>query len=203
MKNDLPALDWQKASDGLLPAVIQDTETGQVLMLGYMNEEALRQTLETKRVTFYSRSKRRLWKKGEISGNTLELQALRSDCDGDALLLQVRHTGPTCHRGTRSCFGDDHELPLETIGLLMRVIQERSLQGTENSYTKKLLTGGLGTYGAKVFEEAEELVRAAKEEGSQRTVEEAADLVYHFLVFLKGQNIPFDAIVRELRKRRN
>jgi phosphoribosyl-ATP pyrophosphohydrolase/phosphoribosyl-AMP cyclohydrolase len=199
--NNFPTPDWQKNSDGLLPAIIQDANTGQVLMLGYMNEEALGKTTETGFVTFYSRSKKRLWKKGETSGNTLELVSAAHDCDNDALLIRAIPQGPTCHTGNRSCFTAD-ESPLETIGILIETIRSRSEVDSVDSYTKQLLTGGIEAYGAKVLEEAEEVVRAAKEEGKQRTIEEASDLLYHLLVLLCGEDIALEDITGELRKRR-
>lgn len=198
---DTPTLNWQKNPDGLLPVIVQDADTAQVLMLGYINRDALKQTVRTKQVTFYSRSKKRLWTKGETSGNTLGLVDVKVDCDGDALLIQARPQGPTCHNGARSCFGDS-ELPLETLGVLMRTISERSLSGDSSSYTKQLLNGGADTYGAKILEEAEEVVRAAKGEGKKRTAEEAADLLYHLLVLLQGQDIGIVEVANELLRRR-
>lgn len=201
MKQNLLILDWQKDKSGLLPAIVQDQKTGQVLMLGYMNEEALRQTQASGFVTFYSRSKNRLWKKGETSGNVLKLVSFSGDCDGDAILIRALPTGPTCHTGQRSCFNSD-ESSLETIGLLINTIRSRSEADSTNSYTKRLLEGGIEAYGAKVLEEAEEVVRAAREEGKQRTVEEAADVLYHLLVLLRGQGIEFEEVAKELRRRR-
>ncbi|NOS68268.1 MAG: bifunctional phosphoribosyl-AMP cyclohydrolase/phosphoribosyl-ATP diphosphatase HisIE [Candidatus Peribacteraceae bacterium] len=201
MSIDFTKLDWQKNSDGLLPAVIQDAETGTVLMLGYMNEEALRVTQETRLVTFYSRSKKRLWKKGETSGNTLKLASADADCDRDALLIRAIPAGQTCHNGTRSCFSAT-ESPLETIGLLLQTIKERSESAAADSYTKQLLNGGIDAYGAKVLEEAEEVVRAARCEGRQRTIEEASDVLFHLLVLLRGEGIELSDIAEELRRRR-
>lgn len=198
---DTSILDWQKNSDGLLPAIVQDCDTAQVLMLGYMNAEALEKTLDTKLVTFYSRSKKRLWQKGETSGNALDFVDVKLDCDGDALLVQARPRGPTCHRGIQSCFGNQ-ELSVETIGLLVRTISERAASNDKNSYTKQLLDGGIQVLGAKVLEEAEEVVRAATSEGTKRTVEESADLLYHLLVMLKSQKIRLEDIASELRRRR-
>jgi len=202
MTFDLSMLSWQKNADGMLPVVIQDAGTGQVLMLGYMNEAALQATLATGEVTFYSRSKKRLWRKGETSGNSLTLVAARRDCDGDAILLQVRPSGPTCHTGARSCFGDGGELAWETIGKLMKTIQERSKAGPAWSYTAQLLRGGVDAYGAKVLEEAGELVRAVRCEGRRRTIEEAADLLYHLLVLLRGEGVAGEEVAQELRRRR-
>lgn len=201
MKNSLTP-DWQKNPDGLLPAIIQDARTGQVLMLGYMNEEALKQTQRTGFVTFFSRSKGRLWKKGETSGNTLQFLSATDDCDDDALLIRAIPTGPTCHTGERSCFGAD-ESALETLGLLVETIRKRSESHDEASYTKQLLDGGIDAYGAKVLEEAEEVVRAARGEGKQRTIEEAADVLYHLLVLLRGEGIEIDDIAKELQRRRS
>lgn len=198
---DISAPNWQKNADGLLPAIVQDAGTAQVLMLGYMNREALEVTISTKLVTFYSRSKKRLWQKGETSGNVLTLISIKMDCDGDALLVQAQPRGPTCHTGTRSCFGDD-ELAMETIGVLTRTISERAVGNDDNSYTKQLLDGGIDLCGAKVLEEAEEVVRATKSEGAERTIEESADLLYHLLVLLEGQNIKLEDVAMELRMRR-
>lgn len=201
MRTDPPALDWQKDKSGLLPAIVQDERTGQVLMLGSMNEEAVKQTRQTGFVTFYSRSKNRLWRKGETSGNVLRCVSMMGDCDGDALLIRAIPSGPTCHTGKRSCFNAD-ESALETLGFLMETIRQRSESNDAKSYTKQLLDGGIDVYGAKVREEAEEVVRAARKEGKERTIEEIADLLYHLLVFLKGQDIALDDVAEELKRRR-
>lgn len=200
MITDLIAL-WQKDPAALLPAIIQDRETGRILMLGYMNKEAFLRTQETGKVTFFSRSKQRLWEKGESSGNTLRFVSAAGDCDDDALLIRAVPTGPTCHTGNRSCFSAE-ESALETLGALIRTIRNRNENGASSSYTKQLLSGGIATYGAKVLEEAEELVRAARQEGKQRTIEEAADLLYHTLVLLQGEGITPEDVSQELRKRR-
>ncbi len=199
--NNFPSLDWTKNDDGLLPAIVQDAEAGTVLMLGYMNEEALQVTMSTGFVTFFSRSKQRLWKKGEVSGNVLKFLSASSDCDRDALLISAVPTGPTCHTGMRSCFGEQ-EGTLETLGLLLRTIRERDEGKDANSYTKKLLDGGVEAYGAKVMEEAEEVVRAARSEGKQRTIEEASDVLYHLFVLLRGEKVELADIAAELRRRR-
>jgi phosphoribosyl-ATP pyrophosphohydrolase/phosphoribosyl-AMP cyclohydrolase len=196
-----PSLNWQKDKNGLLPAIVQDERTGQVLMLGYMNQEALKQTQQTGFVTFYSRSKGRLWQKGETSGNVLRFVSLANDCDGDALLIRAIPSGPTCHTGERSCFNTD-ESALETLGFLIETIKTRSEGKNAKSYTKQLLAGGIDAYGAKVLEEAEEIVRAAKQEGKQRTIEEAADVLYHVLVLLRGQDIEIGDVAAELKRRR-
>jgi len=198
---DPSTLDWQKGN-GLIPAIIQDARTGRVLMLGYMNAESLKCTIDSGNVTFYSRSKKRLWEKGETSGNTLKLNSIYTDCDNDTLLIRATPKGPTCHKGDVSCF-DASEIPLETIGELIETIKQRNNADVGSSYTKRLLDGGLEAYGAKVLEEAEEVVKAAGKEGKQRTIEEASDLLYHLLVLLKGQGIELDDIAMELIKRRN
>ena len=168
MTPDLSSLDSRKNPDGLLPAIIQDANTARVLMLGYMSEESLRRTQETGYVTFFSRSKGRLWKKGESSGNTLRLVSAAPDCDGDAILVRAIPAGPTCHTRTKSCFSAD-ELATETLGELVETIRNRAAAGPKDSYTKHLLDQGVSAYGAKVLEEAEEVVRAARQEGQQRT----------------------------------
>ncbi|MDD4627775.1 MAG: bifunctional phosphoribosyl-AMP cyclohydrolase/phosphoribosyl-ATP diphosphatase HisIE [Candidatus Peribacteraceae bacterium] len=192
---------WQNNPDTLLPAIVQDQNTGQVLMLGNMNEEAFMRMQKTGKVTFFSRSRQRLWEKGETSGNTLRFISASVDCDGDALLIRAIPVGPTCHTGDRSCFSAEETAP-ETIGNLAATIRRRAETGSSVSYTKQLLTGGVAFYGAKVLEEAEEVVRAAKQEGKRRTIEEAADLLYHLLVLLEGEGISLDEIAGELRKRR-
>ncbi|MDD5040801.1 MAG: bifunctional phosphoribosyl-AMP cyclohydrolase/phosphoribosyl-ATP diphosphatase HisIE [Candidatus Peribacteraceae bacterium] len=201
MTLDLTTLAWRKNPDGFLPAIIQDANVGRVLMLGYMNQEALIQTQMTGFVTFYSRSKKRLWKKGETSGNTLSFVSASSDCDGDALLIRAIPTGPTCHTGEQSCFSME-ESALETLGNLAETIRQRAENSSEGSYTRLLLKGGIGAYGAKVLEEAEEVVRAARDEGKQRTIEEAADVLYHLFVLLRGQGIELNEVAEELRDRR-
>jgi phosphoribosyl-AMP cyclohydrolase / phosphoribosyl-ATP pyrophosphohydrolase len=195
------SIDWGKMSDGLIPAIVQDADTAQVLMLGYMNREALKATLETGLVTFYSRKRQRLWQKGETSKHTLRLTSISVDCDGDALLVQAVPNGPTCHLGRSSCFAAD-ELAVETIGTLSRTIQQRAESSESESYTRRLLEGGIAACGAKVLEEAEEVVRAAQQEGRGRTIEEAADVLYHVLVLLRSQGIELAEVSAELRKRR-
>lgn len=201
MKDDPLTLDWQKAAGGLLPAVVQHARTAEVLMLGYMNEEAWRRTCETRYVTFYSRSRQRLWKKGETSGHTLRLVSAAADCDGDAILVRAVPAGPTCHTGRRSCFAAE-ELGTETLGRLIETIGERAENAAGSSYTRRLLAGGIDAYGAKVLEEADEVVRAARHEGKERTIEEAADVLYHLFVLLRGEGIELDDVAAALRRRR-
>ncbi|MEI8229967.1 MAG: bifunctional phosphoribosyl-AMP cyclohydrolase/phosphoribosyl-ATP diphosphatase HisIE [Candidatus Peregrinibacteria bacterium] len=210
MKKNL-IVNWQKYPDRLVPAIIQDSSTERVLMLGYMSKDSLSETRKTGFVTFFSRSKKRLWKKGEESGNTLKVVSITPDCDKDALLIRAAPKGPTCHTGSRSCFSSrgagfvpagQGESTFETLGLLIDTIRNRSEGNDEKSYTKKLLTGGIDAYGAKVLEEAEEVVRAARNEGKKRTIEEAADVLYHLLVLLRGEGIELEDVAFELRKRR-
>lgn len=194
-------LNWQKYSDRLIPSIVQDSVTGQVLMLGFMNKEALTKTIKTGSVTFFSRSKKRLWTKGETSGNTLRLVDILKDCDNDALLILAEPKGPTCHSGQKSCFGEKSELPLVTIGRLSVIINQRAASFKKGSYTRFLLTEGLEKCAFKIAEESGELIRAAQSEGRQRTTEESADLIYHIMVLLKQQNISFNDVCEELKKR--
>jgi phosphoribosyl-ATP pyrophosphohydrolase/phosphoribosyl-AMP cyclohydrolase len=173
-------LAWDK-QDGLLPAVVQDATTLRVLMLGYMDRAALEATRASGRVTFFSRSKRRLWTKGESSGHWLELVAIHADCDGDALLVLARPRGPTCHRGTPSCFG---EAPADAFAALDAVIAERAAKRPPESYTARLLAAGTARIAQKVGEEGVEVALAAVTGEAAALGEEAADLVYHLAVLL-------------------
>ncbi len=185
-------------SKGLVPAIIQDVSSKQVLMLGYMNKAALEQTKKTGRVTFYSRSKNRLWTKGEESGNFLEVVSIKEDCDNDTLLITARPHGPACHTGSYSCFGAEEF----DIKLLERDIAERAKADPKESYTARLTAGGVKAAGAKVSEEAEEVVRAADKETRQRLIEESADLFYHTLVLMRIKNVSMADVESELKNRR-
>lgn len=194
-------LNFQKMN-GLVPAAVQDADTGTLLMLGFMNEEAVKKTLEEKQVVFWSRTKRRLWKKGETSGNVLDVVSLEPDCDNDALLVQARPRGPVCHTGQGSCFGYERSPGLgSTLERLRSIIKERKERQTPQSYTVKLLDKGVARIGQKVGEEAVELAIAAQYDDAQRCVEETADLLYHLLVLLEAKNIDTMDISRELRER--
>jgi len=193
-------IDFNKV-DGLVPAVVQDYESGRVLMLGYMNEPALTQTLESKRVTFFSRSKGRLWTKGESSGNFLDVVEIKNDCDNDALLILANPTGPTCHTGTRSCFGDESEPSVAFLADLVGVIKSRRKASPKDSYVAKLLAEGPAQPARKVGEEAVELVVEALGGSDERFVSEAADLLFHFLVLLESRNLPFSDVLAELARR--
>jgi phosphoribosyl-ATP pyrophosphohydrolase/phosphoribosyl-AMP cyclohydrolase len=201
---DESKLDWGKG-DGLIPAVVQDAADGTLLMLGYMNREALAATLETKRVTFWSRSKRRLWVKGETSGHHLDLRAIHADCDGDALLVLAEAHGPACHTGTRTCWGEDAPQPavaqLGFLGRLELIIRQRIATRPEGSYTAKLLAEGTRRIAQKVGEEGLELALAAVSQTPQETVGEAADLLYHTLLLLQVKNLSLAQVIGELQLR--
>jgi phosphoribosyl-ATP pyrophosphohydrolase/phosphoribosyl-AMP cyclohydrolase len=184
----------------LLPALIQNASTREVLMLGYMNQVAFEKTQATKQVWFYSRSKQRLWQKGETSGNILEVIEIRLDCDADAILVLVQPQGPTCHTLQRSCFGEK-TLSVGFLGELMEVISQRKKDLPEGSYTTQLFRDGLEQIVAKVEEEAEEVVRAARAESDQRVVEEAGDLLYHLFVLLVERDVPLSRVIDVLEGR--
>jgi phosphoribosyl-ATP pyrophosphohydrolase/phosphoribosyl-AMP cyclohydrolase len=189
---------------GLVPCVVQDATSGEVLTVAYMNAEALRLTRDTGEMHFYSRSRQQLWHKGETSGNTQTLRALRYDCDADALLALVDRAGPACHTGERTCFhrGDvDPVVGFETLAALERTIASRAAERPEGSYTTRLLDD-VGFVGDKVQEEAEEVARAAREESDQRVAEEAADVIYHLLVLMHGRGLSLADAGRVLDDRR-
>lgn len=192
-------LDTQKNADGLIPAIIQDDLTRQVLMLGYMNAEAYEKTVTEGRVTFYSRTKGRLWTKGETSGHFLTVKSIAKDCDNDTLLIRVEPAGPVCHTGSHSCFGG--RLNEGFIGTLQGVIQQRHRDMPEGSYTTKLFTKGVKKIAQKVGEEAVETVIEAVDNNNPDLVYEASDLVYHLLVLLENQGLSIKDLEEELAKR--
>jgi len=194
---ELAGLDWEKQG-GLLPAVVQDANTGCVLMVGYMNREALDATLDTGHVTFWSRSKERLWTKGETSGNSLSLVRIQTDCDHDALLVTAKPSGPTCHLGTVSCFP---EAPSNFLAELDTIVRERHLDKPDGSYTATLFASGTKGIAQKVGEEGVEAALAAVGEDDTALLGEAADLVYHLTVLLRSRNLPFSAAVEVLKER--
>jgi phosphoribosyl-ATP pyrophosphohydrolase/phosphoribosyl-AMP cyclohydrolase len=196
----LDSLAWDKM-DGLLPAIVQDARTAQVLMLGYMNREALAATLESGFVTFFSRSKGRLWQKGETSGNRLALCCVRADCDEDALLVLAEPEGPTCHLGTASCFGDDEAHGPAWLGQLERVVHSRAAAPAEASYTARLLAAGLPRIAQKVGEEGVETALAAVTGDEAALAGEAADLLYHLIVLLHARGLSLEDAVAVLRER--
>ncbi len=198
--------DSQIAYDerGLVPCIAQDWRTGEVLTLAYMNDEALRRTRETGEIHFFSRSRQELWHKGATSGNTQTVRAIRYDCDGDALVALVEPSGPACHTGERTCFhrGElETRAPYETLPGLERTIASRGVQRPAGSYTTALLDDPV-LAGAKVQEEAEEVVRAVREESDERVAEEAADVLFHLAVLMRGRGLGFADAERVLDGRR-
>jgi phosphoribosyl-ATP pyrophosphohydrolase/phosphoribosyl-AMP cyclohydrolase len=191
-------LDFTKG-DGLLPVIVQDAQTRAVLMLGYMNRAAVEKTLAEQRITFFSRSKNRLWTKGETSGNFLELIDLQMDCDQDTLLALVKPAGPVCHQGTDTCFGTKNEG--EFVPYLERVIQQRRDQPSDSSYTSSLFQKGINKVAQKVGEEAVELVIEAKDDDKDLFLNEAADLLYHYLVLLVAKEYTWEEVMEVLRGR--
>lgn len=193
-------LNWKKGG-GLLPAIVQDANTEQVLMLGYMNADSLKKTQETGLVTFYSRSRKTLWTKGETSGNTLKLISLEADCDQDTILVRAIPKGPTCHEGTTSCFGDKGPQGLGFLSQLENLIIERKTADPESSYTAKLLQGPLHKAAQKVGEEGVEVALAATSETEDGLVYESADLIYHLMVLLTAKDVKLADVITELQKR--
>lgn len=191
-------IDFSKGN-GLVPVVIQDNNTLQVLMLGYMNEEAFRKTAEENKVTFFSRSKNRLWTKGETSGNYLSVVEILSDCDNDSVIIKVNPAGPTCHTGKTSCFGE--ETAKGFIYLLEHVISERIEKNSEESYTNKIFKKGINKVAQKVGEEAVELIIEAKDDNIELFKNEAADLIYHLLILLKTKGVSLTNIEEVLKDR--
>ena len=193
-------IDFEKGG-GLVPAIVQDAKTEQVLMLGYMNEASLAKTQDTGLVTFYSRSRKELWTKGETSGNTLKLQSITVDCDHDTLLVRATPTGPTCHEGTTSCFGDRGPEGLGFLAYLEDLIEDRKSADADSSYTASLLHGPLRRAAQKVGEEGVETALAAVAETEDKLTSEAADLVYHLLVLLAAKDVKFESVIAELKSR--
>ena len=186
-------------SDGLVPVIVQDAVNMQVLMLGYMNEEALAETKKEGKVVFYSRSKQRLWMKGETSGNFLFVNEIKVDCDNDTILIMANPLGPVCHTGTQTCFGD-----VNSKGFLYKLeetIHKRIDENDETSYTNKLFKKGINKVAQKVGEEAVELVIEAKDNDDNLFLNEAADLMYHFLILLKAKNVKFQDVEKVLLER--
>jgi len=197
------SIDFAKG-DGLVPAIVQDADTGAVLMLGYMNREALEQTLARKRAVFFSRSKQRLWEKGETTGHTLDVVDVALDCDNDTLLVTAHPRGPACHNGTVTCFGDATRSAAGDIAFLSKlesVIAQRASDKPENSYTARLLAKGLGKVAQKVGEEGVETALAGAGESEQKVIEESADLLFHLLVLLRARGLTLAQVVRQLESR--
>lgn len=199
---DPDTLDWAKM-DGLIPAVVQDAFDGRVLMQGYMNRQALQNTLDSEHVTFWSRSREALWTKGETSGNTLELVSVHADCDGDCLLVMARPQGPTCHRGTDTCFDSEKTVAPELAFLarLENIIAQRDEDRPEESYTTSLLESGVKRIAQKVGEEGVETALAAVDGSTDELLDESADLVYHLLVLLRARGLALDDLMAKLNAR--
>lgn len=187
--------------DGLIPAVIQDSRTGQLLMLGYMNQEALAATFKSGFATFYSRSKGRLWQKGESSGHRLAVKAVFTDCDDDALLIKAEPAGPVCHLGTTSCFGGDEADGVGWLVQLAAIVRDRAQGGDASSYTARLLAEGPARIAQKVGEEGVELALAAVTRDRDSCIAEAADLIYHLTVLMEARGFGWADIVAKLRER--
>lgn len=200
---DLPGLDWDKGN-GLLPAIVQDADTGQVLMLGYMNRDALRRTLGEGRVTFFSRTRQALWTKGETSGHYLDVVSASTDCDADTLLVTARPHGPVCHEGTATCFPRAEQTAagrLAFLGALETILADRIARDPEGSYTAELFRKGRGRIAQKVGEEGVELALAAVGHDDAEVVSESADLIYHLLLLLRERGLALADVVAELELR--
>ena len=194
-------INFDKSADGLLPAVIQDAETGKVLMLGYMNADAYAKTQADSIVTFFSRSKQRLWTKGETSGNFLHVVEMLTDCDGDTILIKVLPDGPTCHTGADTCFEEANRGKGQFLNYLQAIIHDRRVNPSDTSYTASLFKKGVNKIAQKVGEEAVELVIEAKDDNDDLFRGEAADLLFHFLVLLEQKNMSLDDIIGVLQQR--
>ncbi|TPG45436.1 bifunctional phosphoribosyl-AMP cyclohydrolase/phosphoribosyl-ATP diphosphatase HisIE [Flavobacterium pectinovorum] len=191
-----------KSAHGLIPAIIQDSETKNVLMLGYMNEESLQKTIETQKVTFFSRSKQRLWTKGEESGNFLNLVSIKNDCDGDTLLIQAKPVGPTCHTGADTCWQEENKENYGFISSLENTIKTRRENAdSEKSYVASLFEKGINKIAQKVGEEAVEVVIEAKDDNDDLFLSESADLLFHYLILLQAKGFQLNDVVDVLKKR--
>lgn len=194
----MPNINFNK-SDGLVPCIIQDAKTGRVLMLGFMNDEAYQKTIEEKRVTFFSRSKQRLWTKGETSGNFLLVSEILIDCDQDTVLIKANPVGPVCHTGADTCFNEKNDgWDLKTLG---EIIKDRKLNPVKGSYTASLFQSGINKVAQKVGEEAVELIIEAKDNNQELFLNEAADLIFHYLVLLTAKGYALDDVLDVLKKR--
>ena len=197
----MKTLNFSKSTDGLLPAIIQDATTKSVLMLGYMNEEALAKTQDTGNVTFFSRSKNRLWTKGEESGNFLRLVSLKEDCDQDTLLIKVNPQGPTCHKGTDTCWETTNESSFGFLSQLEETIKARKTDDSDDSYVASLFRKGINKIAQKVGEEAIETVIEAKDDNEELFLNESADLLFHYLILLQAKGYSLQDISAVLEAR--
>ncbi len=195
-------VDFNKSKDGLVPAIIQDASTKNVLMLGYMNQEALDKTMQTGKVTFFSRSKERLWTKGEESGHFLTVKEIKEDCDRDTLLVSVTPNGPTCHTGSDTCWNVENKASFGFLTELESIITERqNAANSENSYVASLFEKGINKIAQKVGEEAVELVIEAKDSNEELFLNEGADLLFHYLILLRAKGLCLEDIVKVLEQR--
>lgn len=194
-------LDFEKYADGLIPAIVQDARTEKVLMLGFMNREALNRTIDTGDVTFFSRSRMKLWTKGETSGNRLRLVSLSPDCDADTLLIRAVPSGPVCHTGADTCFNEANA-PGDILHELESIIASRRAAAPESSYTARLFSEGLNKIAQKVGEEAVELVIESKDDDRDRFLNEASDLIFHLLVLFAAKGVKLDDVFEVLASRR-
>lgn len=192
-------IDFSKYSDGLVPAIVQDGSTSKVLMLGFMNKEALEKTRQINKVTFYSRSKQRLWTKGEESGNFLLLESITADCDNDTLLIKAKPLGPVCHTGADTCFNEDNKHNF--LQVLSETIRDRYEDRSGKSYTSGLFDKGINAMAQKVGEEAVELVIEAKDNDDMRFLDEASDLLFHYMVLLRAKGYSIEDVSRVLERR--
>ena len=197
---DPDTLDWAKM-EGLIPAIVQDAASGEVRMLGYMDRAALDATIADKLVTFHSRSRGKPWRKGEASGNLLDLVDIKADCDGDALLVLAAPRGPTCHTGTTSCFGADGPPGIGFLVMLANLLKQRASADPATSYTARLMGQGIKRLAQKVGEEGVEVALAAAAGDAAELTSEAADLIYHLTLLLEASDTSWDAVIAELRRR--
>ena len=194
-------IDFSKHPDGLVPAIVQDAQTKTVLMLGYMNADAVAKTQATQLVTFYSRSKNRIWTKGEESGNFLNLISIIEDCDNDTLLIRAEPMGPTCHQGTETCWGEKNTVSYGFLSNLESIISERKNQNPDKSYTASLFKSGINKISQKLGEEATETIIEAKDENNDLFLNESADLLFHLMILLQAKGNRLDDVVQILEKR--
>jgi phosphoribosyl-ATP pyrophosphohydrolase/phosphoribosyl-AMP cyclohydrolase len=193
-------IDFKKYQDGLVPAIVQDQKTQKVLMLGFMNEEALEKTMQGGKVTFYSRSRKRLWTKGEESGNFLLLKEVMSDCDNDTLLIKAEPMGPVCHTGADTCWSEKNHAD-DFLGYLEHIIELRKTSDDEKSYVRQLFQKGINKIAQKVGEEAVELVIEAKDVNNDLFLNEASDLLFHYLILLQAKGFKLNDVIRILKER--
>lgn len=197
MKN----INFNKYNDGLVPAIIQDVNTDKVLMLGYMNKKSLSKTIKEKHVTFYSRSKKRLWTKGETSGNHLDLIGFKTDCDKDTLLIKVKPNGPVCHSGADTCFSEENKSTFSFVHILEDIIKGKKENYSEESYTSGLFKKGINRIAQKFGEESTELIIESKDNNNELFLNEAADLLFHYMVLLRAKNFSLKEVIDILEKR--